>query len=499
MPNWGVSAAASHCRRLGAAGSLVLALGGLGAGAVLFGRPHPPTGPGVFLAWFGMVLLIAAWLLLGRAVRGPEPPSPAWLLRTLLYWAAPLLLGPPLFSRDVYSYLAQGALVGAGVNAYTHGPAVLGGPLAAQVPGLWRDTPAPYGPVFLGLADVVTHLAGSAVSAGVLLLRLVALVGLGLLALVLPRLARACSVPPAAALWLGLLNPLVLFHLVSGAHNDALLLALLAAGLLAVRGQRPLLATVLVTLAALIKLPAALGLVAVALLWGQRLTGRAGLGRAALATAAVAGLTTAAVTALTGTGYGWVHALAVPVSAGSWSLTSALGRLCGWLLAALFDPLPAFGGAGGLLAAVLTFWRWLGLAAAVASIMLLIRRVRRREVNAVYAVGLALLAVVALGPAIRPWYALWGGVLIAAAAPDGRVRRWAPVVCGLLALAVAPDGFTPGLHAVAIAVAGGALGAVTVLAGLWLAPAALPVAAPNGRPVERLMEVTPAEGLGRVR
>lgn len=116
-----------------------------------------------------------------------------------------------------------------------------------------------------------------------------------------------------------------------------------------------------------------------------------------------------------------------------------------------------------------------------------------------YAVGLALLAVVALGPAIRPWYALWGGVLIAAAAPDGRVRRWAPVVCGLLALAVAPDGFTPGPHAVAIAVAGGALGAVTVLAGLWLAPAALPVAAPNGRPVERLMEVTPAEGLGRVR
>jgi peptidoglycan/LPS O-acetylase OafA/YrhL len=99
-------------------------------------------------------------------------------------------------------------------------------------------------------------------------------------------------------------------------------------------------------------------------------------------------------------------------------------------------------------------------------VLLLVRRVRRREVGAVYAVGLALLAVVALGPAIRPWYALWGGVLVAAAAPDGRVRRWAPAVCGVLALLVAPDGFTPGPRAVALAVAGGALGAVTVLAGL---------------------------------
>ncbi|GAA1957075.1 polyprenol phosphomannose-dependent alpha 1,6 mannosyltransferase MptB [Kitasatospora viridis] len=467
MPNWGASA--RRCRHLGLVGSLVLALGGLGAGAVPLGRPHAPTRPGIFLAWFGMVLLIAAWLLLGRAVRGAAPPSPRWLLRTLFCWAAPLVLGPPLFSRDVYSYLAQGALVGAGINAYTHGPAVLGGPFDAQVPGLWQHTPAPYGPVFLLLADAVAHLAGHALSAGVLLLRLVALAGLGLLAVVLPRLARACGVPAPAALWLGLLNPLVLFHLVAGAHNDALLLALLVTGLLLRR--RPFWAAVLVTLAALVKLPAALGLAAVALLWGERLRGRTGLGRAAtaaaaLAVAATAVATTAAVTALTGVGYGWVHALAVPVSAGSWSLTSLLGRACGWLLAAFFAPYRA--GLGGL---AVVAWRWLGLAAAVASVLLLVGRVRRRKIGAVYAVGLALVAVVALGPAIRPWYALWGGVLIAAAAPaDGRVRRWAPLVCGLLALIVAPDGFTPGPQAVLLAVGGGVLGALTVLAGMWFRP-----------------------------
>ncbi|MFE9428537.1 polyprenol phosphomannose-dependent alpha 1,6 mannosyltransferase MptB [Kitasatospora sp. NPDC006697] len=460
MPIWGVSAEPRRCRYLGLAGSVMLALGGLGAGAVPLGTPHAPTGPGIFLAWCGMVLLIAAWLLLGRAVRGAEPPEPRWLLRTLLCWAAPLVLGPPLFSRDVYSYLAQGALVGAGLNAYTTGPAALGGPFDAQVPGLWQHTPAPYGPLFLLLADLVARVAGHALSAGVLLLRLVALGGLALLAVVLPRLARACGVPPAAALWLGLLNPLVLFHLVAGAHNDALLLALLVSGLLLRR--RPLWAAVLVTLAALIKLPAALGLVAVVVLWGERLKGRAGLSRAALATGAVALATTAVVTALSGIGYGWVHALAVPVSAGSWSLTSLLGRACGWLLSSLYHSTEV-----GLVGLAVLAWRWLGLAAAVASVLLLLRRVRRRQVGVVYAVGLALVAVVALGPAIRPWYALWGGVLIAAAAPaDGRVRRWAPLVSGLLALLVAPDGFTPGPQEVLLAVAGGVLGAVVVLAGV---------------------------------
>ena len=64
-----------------------------------------------------------------------------------------------MFSRDVYSYLAQGAMVGAGLDVYQHGPATLGGPLAAEVPAIWQHTTTSYGPVFLMLATAVAAVA----------------------------------------------------------------------------------------------------------------------------------------------------------------------------------------------------------------------------------------------------------------------------------------------------------------------------------------------------
>ena len=37
-------------------------------------------------------------------------------------WAVPLLVTPPLFSRDVYSYLAIGSMMREGFNPYDSGP-----------------------------------------------------------------------------------------------------------------------------------------------------------------------------------------------------------------------------------------------------------------------------------------------------------------------------------------------------------------------------------------
>ncbi|GAA1189430.1 hypothetical protein GCM10009654_53720 [Streptomyces hebeiensis] len=446
-----------RCRVLGLLGSVALTAGGLTAGALPVRDALLPSSGraalGVLGAYFGLVLLVAAWWWLGRSVRGQRPPAPRELLVTLALWAAPLVLGPPLFSRDVYSYLAQGAMADARIDVYAHGPARLGGPLATEVAPVWQHTPAPYGPLFVALAARAAGLAHTDLTAALLGMRLVALLGVGLMIAFLPPLADRCGVARPAALWLGALNPLVLLHLVAGAHNDALMLGLLGAGLVTAYGGLPVAAAVLVTCAALVKAPAALALPVVAALWALRLAGAARTLRAAALTGLVALATTAVVTAMTGTGYGWLTTLTTPVSAGNWSLTSGLGRLTGAVLAAV--------GGEGLGDLALPAWRRLGLAATAVIVVVLWRR--RARIGPVYALALGLLALFVLGPAFRPWYALWGLFLIAAAAPEGRIRRWAAVGSGVLALGLLPSGSPPDAAQLTLAAGGGAL----ALLALW--------------------------------
>jgi alpha-1,6-mannosyltransferase len=452
--------------------------------------PRPSDGYpalGLFASYFGLVLLIGAWLFLGRLVdrRSGAAPSPPELQGTLVLWALPLMLAPPLFSRDIYSYLAQGAMVNAHMDVYAGGPDQLGGlpsQMVANIAPMWRGTPAPYGPVFVALAGVLEPI-------GLVGLRLLALAGVALMVGCLPVLARRCGCDPAAALWLGGLNPLVLQHLIGGAHNDAVMLGLLGAGLLAAlsgtrHGSRggaipgkpsttpgsqrapgqpwytvgwPVAATTLVTLAALVKAPAVLGLVAVGSLWSARLTGRLRALRAAAATTAVAVVVTAAVTALTGTGYGWIAALGTPVSPQNWAPIAALGRLTGRLLA---------DAGSGLAPLMPSVWQLVGLAATAVVAALAWRR--RARLGSVYALGVSLAAVAVLAPAIRPWYVLWGLFLIAAAAPPGRARRWTAVGSGVLALVVLPSGSPADATEVICAVAGGAVAVLAALGVLIL-------------------------------
>jgi hypothetical protein len=217
-----------------------------------------------------------------------------------------------------------------------------------------------------------------------------------------------------------------------------------------------------VTLAALVKAPAALGLPVVV-----ALRARSG-GRplpAALATAAASAATTVAATAVAGTGYGWIGALGTPVSPHTWAPTSLLGRATGALLARL---------GSGLAPLAVPAWQLLGLAATAVAVPLIWFRLRPRPV---YALGLSLLAVAVLGPALRPWYVLWGLFLIAAAAPGTLVRRRVAALAGVLALAVLPGGGPAGPGQLVLAVCGAALGVVV----LWQARLAARTPVP-GRP-----------------
>ena len=378
----------------GTLGSALVAVGGWGSGAL------PPgwegRGPGTPLVLLGVLLLCGSWWWLRSHA-----------LQAALLWGAPLLLAPPLFSRDVYAYAGQAALAVEGLDPYDVGPAALPGPLADSVDDVWRDVPSPYGPLWLALAAFVVRITGDSVLGAVAGMRLLAVLGLVLAGWALHRLGGE------RALWLGLANPLVLLHLIGGAHNEALMLGLAVAGL-AVTSLPT--AAVLVTLGALVKLPvlAVLGFLVMARPgWPSRF-------RAAAVTGAAAAATGAVVSIGTGLGWGWLTTLdAGRARLSLFSMTTGLGTLLPGGDAAR-DVVLALGAlvAVGVVAALL--WRTPSLGPARAA-------------------GLALLAVALLLPVVQPWYVLWGVLLLAAAAGP-RLSAAVAAMCVALCLLVWPSG-----------------------------------------------------------
>jgi hypothetical protein len=444
---------------LGAGGSLLLTLAGarLGGGTVVWWfHPRILSGTGTKVVFYaGVAALAVGWLGLGRALGWtglsrvlprrrstpvhPEPGrgfAPEQLWPVAILWCLPLALGVPLFSRDVYSYLAQGTIAHLGLSPYQHGPVILEhlghAHVAGAVDRFWRSATAPYGPLFLGAVSVVAGLTGSHLIGGVLLIRGVELVGLVLLAVFIPRLARATGADPVRALWLTLLSPLILLQLVAAGHNDLLMIGVMVAGVALALENRPLWAVAVCTLAATIKVPAIAAVVFVAFVWargGEDWATRLARGaKAALMAFAVA----AAVTLLTGFGAGWVssalfstparvHLAITPATALSWTAASLLHDL----------------GISAGFHSIQSVVRVVAFGASVAVGLALLLRARRETLPKY--LGLALVAFALGGPAAWPWYLCWGLVMLAVW-PRAQ-RSGVVVVASLLAtLLVNPDG-----------------------------------------------------------
>jgi hypothetical protein len=167
-------------------------------------------------------VLLGAGALSGRAIA-----------LTILVVNAVLLVGPPLISQDVFGYLAFARLgVLHGLDPYTHVAAEA--PTDAIFPFVgWPFQHSPYGPLFtlgsyplasLGLAGGLWALKALAVAAG-----------LGAVALTASAAARMGRSAKAAAVFVGL-NPVLLELAVGGAHNDTLVLLVLAGALLLAAG-----------------------------------------------------------------------------------------------------------------------------------------------------------------------------------------------------------------------------------------------------------------------
>ena len=194
---------------------------------------------GLALYWVGIFLLAAAWVLAGRTIIRPQLTNPRPkgglrdIQRILFAWVTPLVFAGPLASRDVYSYLMQGAMVRDGFNPYTEGAAVNPGPFLLEVSQDWRNTTTPYGPLHLWIGELVTGLVGDNVAAGVAAYKVLSLLGFITIAWSIPRIASKLGADPAVALWLGVANPVIILHLIGGMHNESLMVGLVSIGLLA--------------------------------------------------------------------------------------------------------------------------------------------------------------------------------------------------------------------------------------------------------------------------
>ncbi|WP_207922849.1 polyprenol phosphomannose-dependent alpha 1,6 mannosyltransferase MptB [Micromonospora sp. KC606] len=399
-------------RWVGLAGSVLLAVAAYLGGALPDGnlRPTPVS------IWQGRhgPLILAAWLL-GTALMGwawwtlrDRVPSARWALVTAGLWLIPLLVAPPLGSRDVYAYTCQGASYAAGISPYEHGVSVLPCPWLDTISYIWRDTPAPYGPLFVMLSGAIVKTTGS-LYASMALFRLAAVVGVGLTAAFLPVLARRCGVPAGRALWLALACPLVAVHLVSGAHNDALMVGLLVAGLAVVVSRPgrfwPLLAGgVLLGLAGGVKVTALVAVPFAALAAISGPYSIKGLVRDGSPVVGGAFVTVVGATLVAGLNFGWISGLEQGSLVVAWtSPSTAVGQTVGYV-AALFgahvDALPVTRAIGVLVLAVLLVWLWW----------------RARTRDPLWHAGLALAATVALAPLFHPWYWMWPLTLLAATA-----------------------------------------------------------------------------------
>lgn len=422
-------------RLLGLIGAVCCAIDGF-----LFGAPaairwdvsvvsilRGPHGALIMLLWvLGLAALCTAWWY-GRHLLARGLLTRRWILLTAALWILPMLVIPPLASRDVYAYACQGALFDAGFNPYVDSVSSQPCPWLESVSVRWRTTPTPYGPVFVVLAGLAARLGS--LTAAVVAFRVLAVLAVALLAWALVLLARRLDVAAEKPLWWVLCCPLIPVHIVGGAHNDALTVAFLVAGLAMVTGgsRRPgvpvtggprrsgalVAGGVLIGLSVAVKTTMVVALPFAALIaaGGPALFAATGLlprpgGMASLlrhgGTVIGAALGTLLVVSYaSGLGLGWTTAL------------SGAGESVSWT-----SPPTAVG------ITVDAVGRWFGVelgavpvarAAALALMLVALAGIlwRSRTGDPLYGIGLAFLTVIVLAPITQPWYLLWPVALIA--------------------------------------------------------------------------------------
>ncbi|WP_343959252.1 polyprenol phosphomannose-dependent alpha 1,6 mannosyltransferase MptB [Yaniella flava] len=405
----------------------------------------------VFLV-VGGLLLVRSWIRLGQALQlpfttgsgGPSVSSVkesarkhrindsklSVINRAIWWWAAPLTLAFPIMSRDVFSYLAQGRVLHAGLDPYGEGVSSLPGWFMIGADSLWAQSPSPYGPAFLLVSQFVWFITDGGPEWSILLFRLMFLGGMAMCMWAIPRLARRFGARGDWAQWIVIANPLFCLYMIAGAHNDTLMLGLLLTGLYFInpswpqhaRRRRILLGFVLLAGSIAIKPLTVLVLpfAGLLLLWkpGVRMSYRVRI-KVWTKSVVVVGGVLLVFGAITGLWFGWIEAMTTSGSAAfPYAPFGLLGLGIGWLVDVLFssgiDPVAQTVYALGTVAiAVVTAWLAL----------------KPRPMRPVLSAALALATAVLVAQVFQPWYILWVLPLFAIV---GVWRGWASTLLYLL-------------------------------------------------------------------
>ncbi|MDN5729345.1 polyprenol phosphomannose-dependent alpha 1,6 mannosyltransferase MptB [Corynebacterium casei] len=469
-------------RWIGAVGALMIGLGGLGAGALpVVGNPFGGLPFGQLmgrmlvtssaLVLIGVGLIVIAWVLMapmaGNQLRASSSTPRHSITRTQVWgtffaWTLPIIATAPLFTQDIYSYIANGSIVVQGMDPYSAGPVQLLGAdndLARSVPFIWANSPSPYGPVALGIAGIISVITSDSIVAAVILHRVASILGVIAAGWAISRLAVRCRVAPSSALWLGILNPLSILHLIGGIHNESIMLGFALVGMeLALRGIDKLQAStslsmssawpawlliigggVLISDAGMVKVTGFIGLgfagMALARFFAQRLNLKPYLAISSAAGILLAVLlaTIAAFTVLSGIGLGWITGQGGAVSIRSWlSVSTDVGVASGFMGMML--------GLGDHTEAILSVTRAVGIVVAAAFMVRMLFATFRGVMHPIGGLGVSTLVLVVLFPVVHPWYILWAIFPLAAWANRLFFRYAVIIYSAIMSFVVLPRG-----------------------------------------------------------
>jgi hypothetical protein len=194
---------------------------------------HPSPYLVIALTAAGVALAAAGLALCFLAARRGWTFRPRALLVAGALATAAFALMPPVGSADHLNYAAYGRMAVTGNDPYaTTARSLPADPVAHAVQD-WRDTPTVYGPVATAQQTFASLIGGASVRLTVFVMSLTNALAFLAVGLLLYRTASGDPGREMRAVLLWTANPLLLFEMVGGAHNDVLAIALAVAGLVA--------------------------------------------------------------------------------------------------------------------------------------------------------------------------------------------------------------------------------------------------------------------------